>query len=621
MRRRLKAAKQQFVDDISADPYLAYILGFAFLLGVFGIWHRLPNFATRDERWRVIDPMEVIGHVLADPSVDSVRRGLLSWRNYGATFYLYGLAILPVIAVAVFTGQMDVFVDAASHRFAAPSGRGTVTYYQHWQQTPDWVWSWSIGLARFVNVIFGVASVYLMYRIGTTLRDRATGRLMALLLTVTWSLQILVHEAGEDGPGVFFLLAAFYLSIRYVESGERWHFYVAAFAGGFATAVKLSMGVAAIFLGLAYLIRARHTEGDWTDALLRGDVFVGGLLIGAVTIFVGYPSAVAGGIDVLIDRFGRGASAKSNPHNWRDKPSWWWLVRSYLNSVGIPMALAFVGGVLASIPRLRERSLETEGVILSLVGLGIWLAVFARWAYIRSTHLFPTVPILIVLLALALMRLDDSKPSVARPVMAVLLITSGLYATVGVAGYANQPHDQATRWLATNAPENATVETYAYDQQEAAVPHGMNVNQPTNRTMVVDNKTVNPGWGKWVLSMPERCPEYIQLNYPAGLYYLAPDDHSMRAQWKSSELLTNYYRNLLEEDKYAYRVAATFGPQPWFLKSPNPEPRGTYWNLIRPGIYPRTIQYGDPQDFGVDQYVVILERTGECDTENNSPFY
>jgi len=34
--------------------------------------------------------------------------------------------------------------------------------------------------------------------------------------------------------------------------------------------------------------------------------------------------------------------------------------------------------------------------------------------------------------------------------------------------------------------------------------------------------------------------------------------------------------------------------------------------MIRAGIYPRTIQYGDPQDLGVYGYVIVLERTGEC---------
>lgn len=612
MRGRLRAAKQQFADDIGTDPYLVYILGLALLLGLAGIWHRVPNFATRDERWRVIDPMEVIGHVLAEPSVESVKKGLLSWRNYGGTFYLYAIAIFPVVAVAVLTGQMEVFVDAATHRFAAPSGREIVSYWTHWQQTPDWVWTWSILLARFVNVVLGVASVYLMYRIGTILRDRAAGRLMALFLTLTWAFQIFVHEAGEDGPGTFFMLLTFYLAIRYIESGESFHFLAGAAVGGFATAVKLSMGVSAIFLGVAYLLRARHTGRYWAEALWKPKLVVGALALGAVTLFVGYPSALAGGIDVHIDRLSRGVNTKQDLHGWRNKPSWWWIFRGYLHSVGVPMAVAFAGGVAAAVPRLRERSLETTGVVLALVGLTVWLAVFSQWEYIRSTHLFPTLPMLLVLVVLALRRLTESHTTAGRALVAVLLVTSGIYTGVGVAGYVAEPRDQATNWLATNAPDDATVETYNYDPQEAAVPHGMTVNQPTNRTMVVDGERVQLGWTDWVLAMPERCPEYLSLTYPGALYHLAPDNHSMRANDTANPDMKQYVRALLAEDTYPYRVAETFGPRPWFLESQNPEPRGWWWNLGRVGIYPRTIQYGDPQDIGVDQYVIVLERTGQC---------
>ena len=612
MRRRLQAAKRQVIDDLATDPYLPYILGLALLLGLVGIWHRVPNFATRDERWRVIDPMEVIGHVVADPSIDSLRKGLVSWRNYGATFYLYGLAILPVVAVAAVTGQLEVFVDAATHRFAAPAGRETVNYWQHWQGTPDWVWTWSIVLSRLVNVVLGVGSVYLMYRIGTRLRDRATGRLAALLLTVTWVFQILIHEAGEDGPGVFFLLLAFYLAARYIEDGEPFHLFAGAVAGGFATAIKLSMGVIAIALGVAFVLRVRHSDEGWKATLWRPRVFVGAAALGALTILLGYPSVFAGGPEVLGERIGRGVSSKGDLHGWRDKPSWWWILRGYLHGGGIPLALGLLGGVVAALPRLRERSLETDGIILALVSVGLWLAVFVRWEYIRSTHLFPTFPLLAIVLAIGLGRLTVRRETVGRALVAVLLVTSGIYTAVGVAGFAAEPRDQATSWLAGNAPDDATVETYEYDPQEAAIPHHLTVNHPHNRTMTVNGDRVTLDWDSWIVAMPERCPEYVSLTYPGAISYLVPENHSMRSERRSNPELRQYISDLLSEDRYAYAIVGEYGPRPWFLRTADPEPRGRWWNLGRVGVYPRTIQYGDPQDLGIDQYTVILERTGEC---------
>ena len=612
MRGRLRAARRQVADDLATDPYLPYILGLALLLGLVGIWHRVPNFATRDERWRVIDPMEVIGHVVADPGIDSLREGLTSWRNYGGTFYLYAVAILPVVAVAALTGQMEVFVDAATHRFAAPSGRETVNYWVHWQQTPDWVWTSSIVLARLVNVVLGVGSVYLMYRLGTRLRDRATGRLAALFLTVTWVFQILIHEAGEDGPGVFFLLCAFYFAVRYVEDGERFHLFAAAAAGGFATAVKLSMGVVAIVIGVAFVLRARHSDRGWKATLWQPRLFAGAATLGALTIVVGYPSVFAGGLETLGERIGRGATAKQDLHGWRDEPSWWWIVRGYLHGAGIPLALGLVGGVVAALARLRERSLETDGIILALVAVGVWLAVFATWEYVRTTHLFPTFPILALVLAIGLRRLTARRTQVGRALVAALLVTSGVYTAVGVAGYAAEPRDQATGWLAANAPADATVETYEYDPQEAAVPHRLAVNHPHDRTMTVGGSRVTLDWDDWIVAMPERCPEYISLTYPGAISYLVPENHSMRAERRSNPQLAGYVSDLLAEDRYEYEVVGEYGPRPWFLRTAEPEPRGLWWNLGRVGVYPRTIQYGDPQDLGIDQYTVVLERTGGC---------
>jgi predicted nucleic acid-binding protein len=40
----------------------------------------------------------------------------------------------------------------------------------------------------------------------------------------------------------------------------------------------------------------------------------------------------------------------------------------------------------------------------------------------------------------------------------------------------------------------------------------------------------------------------------------------------------------------------------------------TATELLWAGIQPRTVQYGDPQDFGPHQYTVVLERSGSCES-------
>ncbi|MFH5800803.1 ArnT family glycosyltransferase [Haladaptatus sp. CMAA 1911] len=601
----LNPIKRQIRDDLEADPYLTYILLFAFILAGFWIWHHVPNFATRDERWRVVDPLEVLVFFHKDPSVESLRRGLEHWRPYGATLYLYGITLIPVIAFAFLTGQLDAFMGI----LRPPSGM-KVDLWAHWNRTPAWVWTAIVLSSRLINVLLAVGCIYVMYRIGTTMRDRATGRLAAILLSLTWEFLILAHEAGEDIPALFFLLLVVYFALRYSETGEESLFYAGCVCSGIAIAFKLTAGVSIVLLGLAYLLYARNPKTTPQEALVRPRLLVLGAVLGATMIVVGFPSTFAGGIEVIIDRVHRGTTNKGQSFGWLIAPSWWWILRGYLHGLGLPLFLGALGGIGASLPLLRERSTASNGVLLALAGTATYLVVYSRWAYIRAHHLFPTFAFLIIVLAVVLARLYDSNRSLARPLIVVLLMTSGVYAGMGDLGYATQPRDQAMSWLSSHATENATVETYSMDPQDAAVPHGMDVYQPRNRTMTIGGKTRTLGVRKWTLAMPERCPTYIELNYPVGVLHLAPDNHSQRAKIFSSPRVESYYRHLLAEDKYPYEVAATFGPRPRFLDTDKPRP--LWWDMLRTGLFPRTIQYGDTQDFGVDQYVMILKRTGQC---------
>jgi hypothetical protein len=52
-------------------------------------------------------------------------------------------------------------------------------------------------------------------------------------------------------------------------------------------------------------------------------------------------------------------------------------------------------------------------------------------------------------------------------------------------------------------------------------------------------------------------------------------------------------------------------PRPRFQTSPV--------DLLRAGVYPWTITYGDDQDLRAEQYTLILERTGRCEPTRGSP--
>ena len=333
----LNRINQQIRDDLKTDPYLRIYppprLRPRWILDLASR-PRLRNSRRTLARCR---SMEVFVF-LKDPGIESLQRGLEHWRPYGATLYLYGIALIPVIVFVFLTGQLDAFMGI----LRPPDGMN-VNLWAHWNRTPAWAWIAIILSSRLVNLLLAVGCVYVMYRIGTTMQDRATGRLAAILLSLTWGFVVLAHEAGEDIPALFFLLIVVYFALRYSVTGEKSLFYAGCVCGGVAMAFKLTAGVSVVLLGLAYLLYARNPETTPREALVRPRLLMLGAVLGATMIVVGFPSTFAGGIDVIIERVHRGTTNKGQSFGWLVAPSWWWILRGYLNGLGLPLFLGYLG--------------------------------------------------------------------------------------------------------------------------------------------------------------------------------------------------------------------------------------------------------------------------------------
>lgn len=594
----------QVREDIRADPYLTYILVGATLLAGFWFWHRIPNTATRDEWKRLRDVVIPYGLVLEEPSLESLSRGVEHGRALGATKYLFGLALLPVVAYAILSGQAEMFTSIGYPDWE-------FGYYPMWAGTPSWVWTWSLGLVRLFSVAFAVGSVYLTYRLGTAIEDRATGRVAAVVLTLTFGFLTIAHEGGEDMPALFLVLLALNLVYVYVRTGDVAAFFAGSISGGAAIAFKLSAGPIVLVIGAAHLFRARKSEEGTLDALLKPKVVLGGALLGAVTICLGFPTLLFVGVDPFVARvFGTSAGRSSGVFG-PSAPVTWWFLRGYFSAFGLPLFFASLAGVVASVARLRHRRPGIYGTGLVLLLLGIYLAIFSRWHDFRVHHLLPTFPMIAILLAQSVEDFRAWKPAVARPLLAVLLVTTAVYAGTGTVTYATMPRDQAEAWLVEHADENDTVEVYRRHFHDSAVPHGMNVNHAFGPED--DGERLDP------------CPEYIQLGY-RDLLYLSEGTY-----YRNGETQAEYIGGLLtgEDD---YEIAAEFGTRPGDQRfGPTPEGElapfvpnratpGDYGELLRYGVVPHTDQFADEQELASNQYTVILERSEPCTTRHTAPF-
>ena len=591
LRSFVGAGVTQFRRDLRTDRSLQGILLLALLLGGFWFWHRIPNFATRDEFSRILDALMPYATFLDEPGLDSLAEGIVWGRvPFGATTALYALLLLPVVAVAVLGGQGEAIAALA---YPDP----TFGFYSAWQATPAWIWTWSIAVVRLSTLAFAVGSVYLTYRLGVDLAGRRTGRLGALFLTLTFGFLTIAHEGGEDMPATFLLLLTLVLLVRYVRTGDASHFLAASAAGGLAIGFKLTAVPVIVLIGIAHLYRAVQ-GGEFAWGRVRPALVIAGAATGLLVIVLSFPTTWVGRLDLVFQRIFGGSLARAGHPTGPDAHVTWWFLRGYLSGLGLPLFLASALGVLASAKRLLDRPEGADVALLVVTGLVTSLAIFSQWHDFRVHHLLGTMPLLAILLAWSASRFLDRSPGLARPAIAVLLVSSAAYAGVGVATYADMPRDQAVSYLEANADEGDTLEVYRRHLQDTAVPHSM---------------TVSHAFGpETPAERPSTCPTYVQLGY-RDLLYLSEGTY-----YRNGAAQASYLRSLLDGEA-GYEIVAEFGPRPPNFVPERPRPNSVV-DLLGLGVVPHTDQYADEQELAANQYTVILERTPDCERSSPPPF-
>ena len=583
-------AKRRLVADVREDPYLLAILGVALVLGVTYIWHGIPNFATWDGRDRLLDPLVVYGAMLADPGVGTLQEAVIWGREpFGATLYLYGFVLLPVVVAAVLAGEASALTG-----WGIPIEE--FGFWPLWHATPAWIWNWSIILGRLTSVAFALGVVYLVYRIGTYLHGRRAGRLAAAFMSVTWGLVTLTHEVGEDIPSLFLLLVALYMLVQYVDTGDRQRFYVACAVGALAMGLKLTTALIVPTIGLAHLYRTYKEGGTIQTALADRELLLKGMGLGALVIVLSFPTLLVGGVVEFVTRLFGSPAYRVIDGNGPDAGAWWWLLRGYFQAFGLPLFVAGIAGVGVAILRVRERWPELDASVVLLTYVLLHVLVMANWRDFRPHHLLVTLPLILVFLARWLAPLWEERPTITRAVVALLLVSSGLYAGVGVVQYGSMPRDEAVDWMDDNVDREATMELYVRGFDEAAVPHWMDVQYPY---VANTNQTLEP------------CPDYIQLTHRDLLYLRdIPEDERSTYTRDNTSVHAAYVRSLLNES-YGYEIVAEFGEQPPNYVPDRPA-AGSLVDLLELGIYPHSDQYGDEQELQANQFVILLEHTGSC---------
>lgn len=577
--KRIQAIFNNSVENIRQDPYLKFILSLTLVFSLFGLWYRTPNFATADEYSRLIQPIEVAGRFAMNPTYDSIKTGVLDGRALGASFYLFSLALAPLFIFIVITGRITEFASL-----------GTITSrWELWHEAPSWFWTSTILSGRLLLAIVATGCVYLMYLIGTEMRDRSVGRYSAVLLSVSFGFISMTHEVGEDIPTIFMFLATIYCLLKYIDTGQDDLFLFSSLFGGLTIAFKLTGGVVVFGIGISLIIRGFYSENDWYSEAIRPKLVGGGLLLGVFSIYIGIPSVLVAGPEELIIRITHTLGQKTALSDGSETSIWISMIKRYLQGLGLPLTVGiFIGAPTSIVVTSRDNS-AIRGLTLVVTLLLPYIVVFSTWEYVRMHHLLPTFPLLILLLSISLRWLVEYRESVGRIVLAILIVSSGVFTAAGVTQYAVEPRDQATKWMESNVGEEEEVEVYENSIADVAAVHGDRLQhypyQEQNATYESNLIINESSYTEWMTSSTERNPEYIQLTTSEMRYLDSDSPHAQKYPKRA-----NHIESLLTEDS-DYKIVAEFGTQPTF--------ESTKEGLIYEGIYPEPKQKV--------RYIVILE--------------
>lgn len=332
------------------------ILLMAITLRLIGIRFGLPNIYHPDEP-AVIGPVRVI-----------MQTGDFNphWFHW-PSFYIYvQLAVASLrFLYGVTKGQFDAATNMSIQHFY-PAG-------------------------RLATILFGVATIYLIFLVGKRLFNKNTGLIAALLLAVSFLHVKDSHYITVDVPATFLALLSFFFSLLIFQEGKIKNYLLAGLYAGLAAATKYN----AILILVSLF--AAHFLGKHRPYLNRR--LAAGILAAGLGFFVGCPYSILdlpnflNGIAFDIHHYTNGHPGFEGSNNWL-----FYLRYLFREGVGPGIFISAVGGlILIFIKR------DTKLLFMSIFPL-IYFIMISDYKVRFVRNIMPVVPFLSLLAAYFLLE-------------------------------------------------------------------------------------------------------------------------------------------------------------------------------------------------------------------------
>lgn len=239
-------------------------------------------------------------------------------------------------------------------------------------------------VARLLSAAAGIASVWLIFRIGLRLFDRTAAIAASAVLALAFLHVRDSHYGVTDVSMAFMVLVAFLYAVRLSASGARRDLVIAGITAGLATSTKYNALLICLPGLFAVLVCAPRTK-SWPARLADSAILLG-LLVAAFLCtspysLLDYPHFIA---DVKSD-----AAHLSGGHGVNLGRGWLYHAKLTLRyGVGIPILAAGVAGLLMLLVR-RPRT----GVLVALFPVTYYALVGSGYT-VFTRHMVPMVPFL-----------------------------------------------------------------------------------------------------------------------------------------------------------------------------------------------------------------------------------
>jgi 4-amino-4-deoxy-L-arabinose transferase-like glycosyltransferase len=317
----------------------------------------------------------------------------------------------------------------------------------------------AVHIARWVTLVFGLATIVAVYAAGALWNSRRIGLLAALLLAMTPFHALSSHYANVDVPMTLWVVVSLCFALRFLRSGLPGPLLLASASVGMAGASKYTALVLVVLPAAACLLENRSGRERWRRIRLG----LAGFLASLATF-----SACAPYTWIRFDAFrqalafeGRHVSTGHwgwdlNVGGWIYQPVVYQLLAGLPFVLGVALYLAALGGAFDALRRPRRETLLLWAALLPILAVVCWSrVVFPR-------YLLPCLPILALLAAGFFgSRLSARVGTVRRAIGLVLLALTLAYtsalAVSQLIGLSPRNARLASDWIVRNVAPGSEI--------------------------------------------------------------------------------------------------------------------------------------------------------------------